>query len=198
MVNRPRAKGTSAESTVVDYLREHGWPYAERRALAGSLDLGDITGCPGLVWEVKYAGRSMRMGAWIEETIEERKNAKADHGILVIKPPRFGEKKIGQWLAVMVAWDFEALLDKFPYDWEQGPGVPAPLCALSDPAHYAQGTVLTDLAQFSATLPETIPPVLIRRPPGSKDQPANWYHITYLTHMVSLIRMAGYGTPSSV
>lgn len=189
MVNRPRRKGTSAESTVVDFLKEHGWPYAERRALAGSLDLGDITGCPGLVWEVKATSHDFHMGAWMTETLDERRNAKADHGILVVKPPRFGEKKIGHWLAVMVAWDFEQLMGKL--DDSQ-------LCVISEPAHYVQGAVLTDLVQFSVSLlPRLVAPVLLRRPPGTKDDPKNWYHITYLAHMVSLLRKAGYGTPFS-
>jgi hypothetical protein len=47
-VSKSRAKGTSWESAIVTYLIEQGWPHAERRALAGALDKGDITGLPGV------------------------------------------------------------------------------------------------------------------------------------------------------
>jgi hypothetical protein len=33
-----RRKGTAWESRVVEYLKEHGFPYAERRALCGTSD----------------------------------------------------------------------------------------------------------------------------------------------------------------
>lgn len=48
MTNRPKAIGTAAETAVVRYLAAHGFPAAERRALHGATDLGDITGTPGL------------------------------------------------------------------------------------------------------------------------------------------------------
>ena len=46
MTNRPKAIGTAAETAVVRYLAAHGFPAAERRALHGATDLGDITGTP--------------------------------------------------------------------------------------------------------------------------------------------------------
>jgi len=52
-MSKAKAKGTSAETAVVKYLIDNGFPYAERRALNGALDLGDITGTPALAWEVK-------------------------------------------------------------------------------------------------------------------------------------------------
>ena len=51
MTNRPKAIGTAAETAVVRYLAAHGFPAAERRALHGATDLGDITGTPQIVWE---------------------------------------------------------------------------------------------------------------------------------------------------
>lgn len=41
MANKSKAKGTRAESAVVKYFRDHGIQ-AERRALTGSKDEGDI------------------------------------------------------------------------------------------------------------------------------------------------------------
>jgi len=46
-----RAKGTAWETAIVGYLRGRGAPHAERRALNGSNDRGDIAGIPGLVIE---------------------------------------------------------------------------------------------------------------------------------------------------
>ena len=47
-----RAKGTLWESTIVKYLQEHGYPWAERRAMAGAYDKGDIH-LPGVMIEAK-------------------------------------------------------------------------------------------------------------------------------------------------
>lgn len=101
---RPRDIGTVAESAVVTYLRPHGWPYAERRALAGAWDLGDITGTPGIVWEVK-GGRTAETASdglisdWLEETERERANAKAFYGILVTKRAGYGPARAASWWA---------------------------------------------------------------------------------------------------
>ena len=100
---RPKDIGTAAESAVVKYLRENGFGNAERRALHGSTDLGDITGIPGVVIEVK--GGKMAEGAsdglvqaWLAETDAERRNAKADVGILVLK--RKGQAVAGSWWCI--------------------------------------------------------------------------------------------------
>ena len=76
------------------FLEEHGFPFAERRALHGSTDLGDITGTPGLVWEVKAGEAAMTASdnqiiAWLVETEKERCNAKkAEFGTLVVQRRR--------------------------------------------------------------------------------------------------------------
>lgn len=183
MVNKPRAKGTAAESMLVDYLKNHGWPWAERRALAGALDMGDVSGCPGLVWEVKATSRDFHMGAWVDEALLERANAKASHGILVIKPPYHGKGKIHQWLAVMAAWDFDALVERCP--------VPI---RISDIGPYSQSKLVHDVRDFCQSS-DAMVPVLQRRSPGTKDSPQDWYRITHLEHMVNLLRSTGYGTP---
>lgn len=79
-----RARGTRFESEVAAYMRDHGFPNAERRALAGGQDKGDITGIAGLVVEAKSCKR-IELAAWMDETHTETVNAKADLGILVIK-----------------------------------------------------------------------------------------------------------------
>ena len=48
-MSKQRQKGTLHETNVVAFLRDNGFPYAERRALNGQFDKGDITGCGPLV-----------------------------------------------------------------------------------------------------------------------------------------------------
>ena len=45
-MSKAKQKGTLAESALVKFLQSAGFPNAERRALAGINDLGDITGTP--------------------------------------------------------------------------------------------------------------------------------------------------------
>ena len=94
-MSRSRGIGTTAETAVVRYLRTRGFDHAERRALTGAHDQGDITGTPGLCWEIK-SGRAAETASdgliqdWIDETESERLNARADIGILVTKRPGYG------------------------------------------------------------------------------------------------------------
>lgn len=99
---RPKDIGTRAETAVVKYLRDHGFPHAERRALAGALDKGDITGTPGIVWEVKggEAAKTASDGQilkWLEETDREAENAGTLYGVLIVQRSR---KATGSWWAV--------------------------------------------------------------------------------------------------
>ena len=83
-----RAKGTSWETAVVRYLQERGWPHAERRALRGIRDAGDVAGIRGLVVEAK-ACRDIQLGKWMTELDVEVVNADADCGALWIKRRRY-------------------------------------------------------------------------------------------------------------
>jgi hypothetical protein len=84
MVNRSKIKGTAYETAVVNYLQQHGFPNAERRALRGSLDCGDIAGIPDVVMELK-ATREITLAAFMDETAVERRNAGARIGVAVVK-----------------------------------------------------------------------------------------------------------------
>lgn len=68
-----KRKGTAWETAVVTYLRDNGVPHAERRALNGSRDRGDVAGIPGLVIEAKSAART-ELAAWVDEAEQERVN----------------------------------------------------------------------------------------------------------------------------
>lgn len=107
---RRRSKdiGTDAERPVARYLAANGFPHAERRTQKGRLDQGDITGTPGVCWEVKVRSRPIsdnQIVAWLKETETERVNARADVGVLVVRRPGFGEANAGSWWAVMTACD---------------------------------------------------------------------------------------------
>lgn len=98
MTNRSKQKGTAAETCVVNYLREQGWKFAERRALAGNLDKGDITGLGPVAIEVKDC-KTLTFGPWLEEAKVETKNAGADIGFVWAK--RRGKGSPADWFVVM-------------------------------------------------------------------------------------------------
>lgn len=99
-MSRAKAKGTATETMLVRYLQANGFPSVERRALAGTLDKGDILGIPGCVIEVK-SGARMCLPEWLRETERERVNAGALRGILVVKLRGMGEAKVGDWPAIL-------------------------------------------------------------------------------------------------
>jgi hypothetical protein len=101
-----KSVGTPAETAVVNYLRTHGFAHAERRALTGALDKGDVSGCIGICWEVKAGNAAMnasdgQVERWLEETETERVNARADIGVLVMKRKGVSGTRAGEWWAVM-------------------------------------------------------------------------------------------------
>lgn len=81
-MSKSKAKGTAWERRVVDYLATHGFPWAERRALEGTNDRGDVAGIPGVVLELKNAKR-VELAAWMDEMIVEKRNARASIGAVV-------------------------------------------------------------------------------------------------------------------
>lgn len=91
-------KGTQAETTVVRYL-QGWWPAAERRALSGNKDKGDVAGIPDVCVEVKAAATQL-IGPWQRETLVEKQNAEATACVLVVKRPY---KPVSQWDAYMPA-----------------------------------------------------------------------------------------------
>ena len=112
MTRRPKDIGTAAESAVVKVLREHGFPHAERRALRGSADWGDVTGTPGLVWEVKGGDAAKdasdnQIADWMDEAQTEAGNAGATYGFLIVARRR---KNVRDWWAVIDVCDLAKLV----------------------------------------------------------------------------------------
>jgi Holliday junction resolvase len=98
MSTKSKAKGTTAEREVVRYL-QNWWPAAERRALSGNKDKGDVAGIPGVVIEVKAAATQL-IGPWQRETLTEMANAGVDACMLVVKRPYKPVYRWDAWLPI--------------------------------------------------------------------------------------------------
>lgn len=195
MVNKPKIKGTGAETLLVGYLRANGWPYAERRALSGSLDKGDIAGTGPLVWESKATGGSPQIPAWLAETETERRNAGAEYGILVVKTRGLGVVYMGRWLAVMTLPQHEKLVANSTVK----------VLASTLPRFYSSMRLsheFTALAIDQAIMREEAEPgscpscpvvAAHMMPPGTKDDPSKHYRAMRLEQMVHLLHGAGFG-----
>ncbi|MEW2498390.1 hypothetical protein AB0942_33390 [Streptomyces nodosus] len=95
MSTKSKARGTQTETAVVRYLLANGFPKAERRALKGADDQGDVTGIEGVCIEVK-GDRSNKVSAWKAETVKEAANAGAGMYLLVV---RVDYKPVERWEA---------------------------------------------------------------------------------------------------
>lgn len=96
-----KRKGTAGESAVVDTLQAAGYP-AERRALSGAKDRGDVSGIRArigrVVIEVKNCAQ-MALGAWVDEANAERDNDNAAIGVVWHK--RRGKSSPLSWFVTM-------------------------------------------------------------------------------------------------
>lgn len=104
MTNRPKQRGTAAETAALRWLREHGFPWTERLTLSGINDRGDLSLLPGcaVIAEIKNhasatAGQPghAQLVKWMAETETERDNAHAEHAALIVK--RKGTTDVGRW-----------------------------------------------------------------------------------------------------
>lgn len=106
-LSKNKAKGTTAETAVVNYLNSIGI-VAVRNPPQGAKDKGDINiiGVP-VVIEVKNCAR-MELSEWIKEAIDEKGNAKAEVGVVWHK--KRGKSNPGDWYVTMTGDDFALLL----------------------------------------------------------------------------------------
>jgi hypothetical protein len=82
--NPSKRKGTLFEVAVVEFLRENGFPHAERRALRGVNDAGDIAGVVGWTIEAKNH-KAMDLGDWCKQAAAEAVNAGGSRWAVVHK-----------------------------------------------------------------------------------------------------------------
>lgn len=113
-MSKARVKGTRGENAVVDALIRAGFPYAERRALNGMNDKGDITGIPGWVFEVKYHDSyAGKIGGWVDEAEVERLNAFAMFGVVWHR--RKGKASAEDWYVTMSGQQFINILKEIEH-----------------------------------------------------------------------------------
>lgn len=114
MANPSKAKGTAAETQVCHYLKSAGWYHAERRALHGNVDKGDVTGIPGVCIEIKsHKVSSLNFGAYVDEAVLEGINSNADVAAAWVK--RRGTTDPGKWIVAMTGEQFASLLKAAGY-----------------------------------------------------------------------------------
>lgn len=102
MVNKPRNAGTDAETKVERWLKANGYKYAKKIRLQGAKDIGDVhmgDGYPVCI-EVKGGQKALSgISGHMREMLAEKRNAKAEHGIVISKRPRSAHP--GDWVVSM-------------------------------------------------------------------------------------------------
>lgn len=180
-MTRPKDKGTQAESWSVEYLASNGFPYAERIALSGANDKGDVKVCPGVIAEVKNC-KDMKLPAWFAELDAEIGNSNAKHGFLILKAAGVGRSRVGKWHAGMTVEGFSALHEEAGLPEL----IPSPVWL---PGHRFKDALPGEITALSQH-PE-FGYVGIR--PRGVDDLRFWYVMTQLDQIVRLLRLAGYG-----
>lgn len=101
-MNRPKARGTAAETAVLRYVQQNGWPNAYRKTLSGSKDGGDIQLDQHTIIEVKNVAdastgqpSAAMLNGWLAETQAEVVNSGSRWGLLVVK--RKGKSSPADW-----------------------------------------------------------------------------------------------------
>lgn len=111
-------KGKTVERAVVTWLRDNGFPHAERAVRTGysngdayGADPGDITGTPGLVWQVTDRAdieQDAVLRRRLVDAERQRAEASAEFGFLVVKRRRCADP--GRWWVFMDAQYLHGLL----------------------------------------------------------------------------------------
>lgn len=103
MSNPSKQKGTDAENRVRDYAIGRGYIHADRLALAGASDRGDIRLGDGIDFVIEVKGGQGALGSphsHLRELRAEVANARARFGAVVAKKP--GSTNVGQdWVAMI-------------------------------------------------------------------------------------------------
>ncbi|GAA1962066.1 hypothetical protein [Amycolatopsis minnesotensis] len=112
-------RGKEAEQAVARWLREHGWPDAQRMVRTGwkvgdrrSRDHGDIDNTPRLAWQVKISPEDFtdsRVLVVLAATADQAVASGADYGIAIER--RVGKTDPGRWWAWITAGDLYALAE---------------------------------------------------------------------------------------
>jgi len=117
MTTPQKRKGSQYERDVVKWLRQMGYPCAERAYGAGRHDdVGDIDGINGVVIECKNE-KAIRIPQYLRELEDEMTHADAETGVVLIK--KRGTSNISESYAVMPAELWVNLLKQAGYNGHQ-------------------------------------------------------------------------------
>jgi hypothetical protein len=116
MGNRAKAKGTSFEVLVRDYLIRKGFIHAHRPALSGGNDTGDVNGLARKSDMRRVAvqcknQKTFQLSQWLNDTVEQAKRLGDAVPVLVVKRAGKGEKALGESYAVLRLDDLVQLLE---------------------------------------------------------------------------------------
>lgn len=100
MANPSKRRGSAFERDFVSWLREQGWPDAERRVSEGINDRGDVAGVKGWTLELK-ATKHADLGTAMGETEREAKKAGTLRYALVKKRRN---KSCDEAFVILPAW----------------------------------------------------------------------------------------------
>jgi len=115
MANRMKSMGTSHESAIVNWLKEHGWPWASRKTLAGAADEGDIRLSERIPFVIeaktsKSTTDRAAIGTWLKELEAEVDNSGSESGAVIHK--RRGTTDVGEYIVMMPVKYLNVLLNK--------------------------------------------------------------------------------------
>jgi hypothetical protein len=93
-------KGTFLETAAVNWLREHGWPWARRIVKEGQRDKGDVTLGDGIPVTIECKNeKSMNISGAQKELKVEMENAGHRWGFAIHK--KRGTTNVGEYYAVL-------------------------------------------------------------------------------------------------
>ena len=120
MSNKAKAKGTSFEVLVRDYLINKGFIHAHRPALSGGNDTGDVNGIARRTDMRKVAvqcknQKAFQLSQWLDDTVEQAKRLNDALPVLVVKRQGKGEKALDDTYVVMRLGDLVDLLKEADY-----------------------------------------------------------------------------------
>lgn len=120
MGNKHKAKGTSFETAIKEYLVANDFPDARRAVLAGENDTGDIHGIQqrttlrNACLQCKNQ-KKWDISGWLDATVEQAKRLKDALPVLIVKRPNKGTKSLGDSYVVMRLSDLVELLKDAQY-----------------------------------------------------------------------------------
>lgn len=114
-MSKMKSLGTQNETAIKEWLRANGWPYADRKVLAGANDEGDIRLSERIpfVIEAKTAKSTTdraSLGTFVRELEVEVANADAECGAVIFK--KKGTTNVGDYYAIMPVHMLNELLKR--------------------------------------------------------------------------------------